>query len=321
MPVSPCRGYEVAAPPVGVSSSFSGGAFSSSRLDKDCSLKYKNLSSTLRFIANRLISPIMHLRVLTFQDPNPYMNLAFEESLARARAKDLIPDTLRIWSNQRAIVLGYFRDPEIDVNLLRAEKDGFPIIRRFTGGGTVYHDKGCINYSIVLKRGVKFPISYLYGTLLKGTLNALERLGIRAELRNTSDVVFKGRKISGTAGSIKWGVLFLHGSILVNANLKELKSLLRIPENIKPSIDPVKYRVANLTEFIDVEYSDIISALIHGYSEILSLTYHFEKPTEKEIKVARLLQKEKYSREEWNMKRPPKINKRELEEKIDKILS
>ncbi|WP_461865416.1 lipoate--protein ligase family protein [Thermococcus sp.] len=262
----------------------------------------------------------MHLRVLTFEHPDPHFNLAFEESLARVRAKDLIPDTLRIWVNDKAIVLGYFRDPEEDVNLSKAEKEGFPIIRRFTGGGTVYHDKGCINYSIVLKRDVKFPISYLYGTLLKGTLDALKKLGIEAELRNTSDIVFGGKKISGTAGSIKWGVLFLHGSILINANLKKLKSLLRIPQNIKPSIDPVKYKVANLTEFIDVEYNDIVSTLIHGYSKVLSLRYHFEEPTKKEIEITRMLYKEKYSRRDWNMEKLLKT-KTKLEEEINEILS
>lgn len=262
----------------------------------------------------------MHLRVLTFEHPDPGFNLAFEEALARARAADLIPDTLRIWSNDKALVLGYFRDPEEDINLIKARREGFPVIRRFTGGGTVYHDRGCINYSIALKRKVKFPISYLYGTLLRGTLDALEELGIEAEVRNTSDIVFKGKKISGTAGSIKWGVLFLHGSILVNASLRKLKSLLRIPKNVKPSIDPVKYRVANLSEFIDVTLEEVIKSLIHGYSKVLSSGYYFDDPTEEERKLTGLLYHEKYSRDGWNLERPPKINRRELEEKIKDIL-
>ncbi len=262
----------------------------------------------------------MPLRVLTFEHPDPRFNLAFEEALARARSRNLIPDTLRIWINAKALVPGYFRDPEEDINLIEARREGFPIIRRFTGGGTVYHDRGCINYSITLKREVKFPISYLYGTLLRGTLTALEGLGIGAELRNTSDIVFKGRKISGTAGSIKWGVLFLHGSILVNANLKKLKSLLKIPRNIKPSIDPVKYRVADLSEFIEVTREDVIESLIRGYSKVLSSGYYFDEPTEKEMELARLLYREKYSRKEWNLEKPPKIRRRKLEEKIKDIL-
>lgn len=261
----------------------------------------------------------MPLRVLTLQYSDPRINLAFEEALARARSRNLIPDTLRIWINIKALVPGYFRDPEEDINLIEAKREGFPIIRRFTGGGTVYHDRGCINYSITLKREVKFPISYLYGTLLKGTLNALEGLGIETELRNTSDIVFKGKKISGTAGSIKWGVLFLHGSILVNADLKKLRSLLKIPRNIKPSIDPVKYKVANISEFIDVTQEEVINSLIRGYSKVLSSDYYFDEPTEKEMELARLLYREKYSRKEWNLEKPPKIGRRTLEEKIKEI--
>ncbi len=77
----------------------------------------------------------MSLRVLIFERPDPHFNLAFEEALARARAGDVIPDALRIWINGRAVVLGYFREPEEDVNLSEAGGDRFPIVRRFTGGG------------------------------------------------------------------------------------------------------------------------------------------------------------------------------------------
>jgi len=262
----------------------------------------------------------MSLRILTFEYHDPRLNLAFEEALARARAGDLIPDTLRIWINNNALVLGYFREAREDINMLKAKKEEFPIIRRFTGGGTVYHDKGCINYTITLKRNVRFPISYLYGILLKGTIEALKIFGVNPELRNTSDVVLGERKISGTAGSIKWGVLFLHGSILINADLKKLTSLLRVPEEIKPSVDPVKYRVANLSEFIDVNQKDVIESIIHGYSKILSCGYYIDKPTKEEKKLARLLYREKYSKKEWNLERPPKINRKELEDKVRELL-
>ncbi|MBO8174972.1 MAG: lipoate--protein ligase family protein [Thermococcus sp.] len=262
------------------------------------------------------------LRILTHETPNnPYLNLAFEEALARARSKDLVEDTLRIWRNGKALILGYFRNPEEDINLLVAKKRKIPIVRRFSGGGTVYHDIGCVNYSVVIKRDVKFPISYLYNELLKGTLLALKKLGVNAYVRNTNDIVVNERKVSGTAASIKWGVLFLHGSILINSDLKMLYLLLKIPKNIKPSIDPVKYRVANLSSFLgNIDIDEIVNALISSYSRILMSDYYFDEPGKEELKIAKVLLKEKYLKDEWNFKVPPKIDEKEIEKKINAIL-
>lgn len=262
------------------------------------------------------------LRILTYETlDNPYLNLAFEEALARARSKNLIEDTLRIWRNEKALILGYFRNLEEDINLLVARKRKIPIVRRFSGGGTVYHDIGCVNYSLVIKRDIKFPIPYLYNKLLKGTLLALKKLGINAYVRNTNDIVVNERKVSGTAASIKWDVLFLHGSILVNSDLKMLYLLLKIPKNIKPSIDPVKYRVANLSSFLrNIDIDEIMNALIFGYSKILMSDYYFDDPRKNELKIANVLLKEKYLKDEWNFKVPPKTDEKEIEKKINETL-
>ncbi len=262
------------------------------------------------------------LRILTYETPNdPYLNLAFEEALARARSKDLVEDTLRIWRNEKALILGYFRNPEEDINLLMARKIKIPIVRRFSGGGTVYHDIGCVNYSLAIKRDVKFPISYLYNELLKGTLLALKKLGVSAYVKNTNDIVVNERKVSGTAASIKWGVLFLHGSILINSDLKMLYLLLKIPKNIKPAIDPVKYRVTNLSLFLgNIDIDEIMNALISSYSKILMSDYYFDEPGKEELKIANILLKEKYLKDEWNFKVPPKTNEKEIENKINAIL-
>lgn len=264
----------------------------------------------------------MPVRVLTYETPrNPYLNLAFEEALAIVRAKDLIEDTLRIWRNEKTLVLGYFRNAKDDINLLRAKEMNFSIVRRFSGGGTVYHDLGCVNYSIVVKRNTRFPVSYLYNELLKGTLVALKKLGVRPYIKNTNDIVVNGKKISGTAGSIKWNVLFLHGSILVNSDLNRLYLLLKMPKSIEGSIDPVKYRVANLSRFVgDLNYERIRDALIFGYSKTLLAKPYFDNPTKKELKVAQILHKQKYSRREWNLKRPPDIDTKKIERKIEEVL-
>ena len=261
----------------------------------------------------------MSLRVLFNEYPDPYLNIAFEEALARVRGVDTISDTLRIWRNKKALILGRFMKVEEDVNLENANRFRFPIIRRFTGGGTVYHDERCINYSLVLKRDVRYPLDYLYAHLLKGTLLALKKLGLRPYLKNTNDVVVNERKVSGTAAGLRWEVLFLHGSILVDSNLQMLYSLLKIPK--VHSFDPVKYRVANLTSFIrNISMDHVVEALIWGYSRVLSAPSTFEEPVREESKIAEILYEEKYSKDEWNFGGSIK-NETEINKKIKEILS
>ncbi|USH00067.1 lipoate--protein ligase family protein [Thermococcus argininiproducens] len=260
----------------------------------------------------------MPLRILITEFSDPYLNLAFEETLARVRAKDLIGDTLRIWRNEESVILGRFRKVEEDVNLKNLKRFKVPLIRRFTGGGTVYHDKGCLNYSLVIKRDVNYPLEYLYGVLLRGTLLALKKLGLRGYLKNTNDVVVNERKVSGTAASIRWGVLFLHGSLLINSDLLRLYSFLKIPK--WHNFDPVKYRVANLSTFVKgIKMEDVVNALIWGYSRVLLEDLTFDDPLKEELKIAKILYEERYSKKEWNLNYPPRVNEREINEKIEKV--
>ena len=261
----------------------------------------------------------MSLRILSYKSANPYFNLAFEEALARVRGADIVDDTLRIWVNKNSIVLGRFRKAEKDVNMENAKKFKVPIVRRFTGGGTVYHDEGCLNYSLAVKKDVKYPVDYLYGSLLKGTLLALKELGLKPYLRNTNDIVVNERKVSGTAAGLRWGVLFLHGSVLVNSDLLKLYSLLRIPK--KHDFDPVKYRVANLSAFVNnIEIEELAELLAKSYSRVLGEDLYFDTPVLEELKVARLLYNEKYSKEGWNLKSPPEDREKRIKEKLKEIL-
>ena len=97
--------------------------------------------------------------------------------------------------------------------------------------------------------------------------------------------------------------------------------LLKVPKSVKDSIDPVKYRVANLSRFVeDLNYEKMRDALIFGYSKVLSAKPYFDNPTKKELKVAQTLYKQKYSKEEWNLKRSSNIDTKKIERKIEEVL-
>lgn len=268
------------------------------------------------------------LRVLLFETPdNPWFNMAFEEAFVRVRAAGIVKDDcLRIWRNSEAIVLGYLRNLADEVNVELARKLKVPIVRRFTGGGAVYHDLGNINYSIVIKPCGKIekPIDYIYSKLLSGVLIALKKLGVNPYVENINDIVVENRKVSGTAATLFWNILFLHGSLLVNTNLSRLRKLLKIPKN-KPytkKINPVKYRVANLNDLLKIKASmrEVIEALISGYEEALKVEAYLDKPLKLELRIAEILYKGKYLHATWNMEKHSIVEYRELEKEISEIL-
>lgn len=265
------------------------------------------------------------LRVLLFETPDdPYMNLAFEEALARARGAGLIPDTLRVWRNSKAVILGYFQRAEEEVDLVEACKLGVSVVRRFTGGGAVYHDLGNVNYALALGIPDADPAAYAYGHLLRGTLKALAKLGVEASVENVNDVVAAGRKVSGTAASFRWNCCFLHGTLLVDADLGLLSRLLKpAAEKLAGKrVSDVKQRVANVSELLGerLSYRSIVRALVEGFSELLNAEAYFDLPSREELQAAKLLRDRKYCRSEWNLERAPHSALKGLEEELKGIL-
>lgn len=80
---------------------------------------------------------------------NPYFNLALEEYLfLNDKYND---DIIIIWRNEESIFIGKNQNPYQEVYYDVIEKGEIPILRRISGGGTVYHDLGNINMSFIQK--------------------------------------------------------------------------------------------------------------------------------------------------------------------------
>ena len=266
------------------------------------------------------------LRVLLFETPrDPYYNLAFEEALYLAYDKTPGEDpVMRIWRNANAVVIGYFQVAEEEVHLNVAQEIGAKVVRRFTGGGAVYHDLGNINYVVITKNtGIK-STEEIYQYLLEGAINALKLLGVESRLENINDVVANNRKVSGTAATFTPRTLFLHGSLLVSTDLSKLSRVLRISKKklMDKKVSSVKYRVALLEQVLGrrIGYWEVINAFVEGYSRLLDAKPYYDMPSRLELEIADKLYEEKYTRREWNLERKPASYFRELYREIDEII-
>ncbi len=268
----------------------------------------------------------MKLRVLLFETPeDPYMNLAFEEAIPRARGCGISPDTLRLWRNQGAVIIGYFQRAEEEVNLEQADRLGIKVVRRFTGGGAAYHDLGNINYALSLslsERRVANPLEYIFSELIKAPVEALRGLGFNASLENVNDIVVDGRKVSGTAATVAWGSIFFHGAMLVNSDLSRLASVLRVSVKklIDKGISSVKYRVTNLSSIKNVSVQEVADSLANSFAKLLGYDgVRYEMPSSEELEIANVLYNYKYTSKEWNFERASHKSFATAEAEISKI--
>lgn len=177
---------------------------------------------------------------------NPYMALAIEDAIAEytgQNGKALgISGFIRLWSNSYAIVFGRTCDarknirPDVldrfepSLNPLKWKKN--PVItRRVSGGGTVLHGPGNINFSVFLPMDAHpdlYPVRQSYRIFLSMVVASLEAQGIRCGVDGLSDVVLDPegdkRKISGNAQFRKYGMIVHHGTLLIQQDIIPLIS-------------------------------------------------------------------------------------------------
>ncbi len=182
---------------------------------------------------------------------DPYVNLAIEHYFLTKTAPDAT--VLFLYTNRPSIVLGRNQNPWVEVNqgLLKKKlgsADKVDLVRRRSGGGTVFHDEGNVNYSVI------FPTSAFdrdrHAHMIVRALRNLgvkqakvnERhdivLDVRPEMPEGEDIVeaelplaeYKPLKISGSAYKLTRLRSLHHGTCLLSSpNIATIGQYLRSP--------------------------------------------------------------------------------------------
>ena len=171
------------------------------------------------------------------QDDNrPAFNLALEQVLLR-RAP--LP-AFWLWRNAPVLVVGRNQDPAAEVDFAEAARRAIPVHRRLSGGGTVYHDFGTIEFSFVLPLAAPVnPALQAFAALL----------GLPAVASDRNDLLAPdGRKFAGTAQQLRPNRRLFHGCLLWDTDLNALSALLTpSPAKLRRhGVSSVRSRVVNL---------------------------------------------------------------------------
>lgn len=229
--------------------------------------------------------------ILTLDSNDPFFNLSAEEYFLCEKDEDFS----MLWQNEPCIVIGKNQNAADEINRGYVRARSLPVVRRITGGGAVYHDRGNLNFSFIIN-GEADRVE-----LCQPIIDVLRSIGVVAEISGRNDILVGGRKISGTAMCSRGGRSLFHGTLLISADLEAMSEALRPDENklMGHGVKSVRSRVANLSEYRKEEVSpDIIGAMLAGYmTERGGERYEL---SESDIKAIEKLRNSKYSTDEWN---------------------
>lgn len=245
------------------------------------------------------------------QSKNPYYNLALEELLTKDET--ITDEILLLWQNDNTIVVGVNQNTIEEINNDYVKKHNVNVVRRLSGGGTVYHDLGNLNFTFIFNKNKDNVRNYPLFT--KPIVTVLQKLGVNAQFSGKNDLEIDGKKISGNAQYIYKNRIMHHGTILFNVDLTILPKTLK-PDLTKlqsKAIKSVQARVTNILPLLVKKITiEQFKNLIIEELKTTKRTKILDVSSELEQRAQQLAQ-EKYRTWQWNYGNSPAFN---LENKV-----
>lgn len=179
---------------------------------------------------------------------NKERSLAFYLAMEEYVAKEMEGESFFVWRVEPTVIVGRNQVIENEVNIAYCSEHGVQLVRRKSGGGCVYSDKGNIMISYVSERG---EVSAVFDRYMSALAALLCDLGLPAVKSARNDVLVDGRKVSGNAFQQLPGKSIVHGTMLYSTDLEALTEAIRPPvEKLqRHGVESVRQRVVNLQEY------------------------------------------------------------------------
>lgn len=252
---------------------------------------------------------------------DPYFNHALELYAMR----EMDEDVFILWRNRPSILIGRNQNTLSEINMDYVNEKKIDVVRRASGGGTVFCDLGNINFSFITRKGQTSNLDRQDGApkdlggektlsccgfekFAMPVVSALKALGVEAVFSGRNDILVEGAKISGNAQYHEGNKLLHHGTILYDGDLSLLAGALKSkPLKFKDkSIKSVASRVTNIAKHM-TEKMDVLAFREYLRSYIMK-AHQIEKIyqlTEQDLKAIAIIQKEKFESYDWNFGKSP----------------
>ncbi|KAJ8060064.1 hypothetical protein OCU04_011674 [Sclerotinia nivalis] len=242
----------------------------------------RNVSTSSSVSISRFVqeatNPINKSQIYISRTNDPFINLSIEHYLLQNTPAD--STVLFLYTNERSIVIGRNQNPwnEVNLSLLKKSTIGnISLVRRRSGGGTVFHDTGNVNYCVIC------PTSHFdRDKHAEMVVRALHKLGVEQAMVNARhDIVLKPRKsgdggfrifkVSGSAYKLTKERALHHGTcLLTSPNIGSIFKLLRSPAMrflTARGVESVSSSVAN----VNVKNKAFENAVVKEFGEMYGL--------------------------------------------------
>ena len=265
-------------------------------------------------------------RLIPFSRLDAFENMAADEAIYRLNHAESALPTLRLYSwSKPSVSLGYFQDAEKEIDLEVCRKHHIDVVRRPTGGKAVLHGQD-LTYLVVAKESNPlFPKDILgtYKVISQCITDGLATLGIKAVMSpglrkaesslkafcfsepSKNELLVGGKKICGSAQARSHGIFLQHGSLLIDFDPSQTKSVIRSPLRPSEQAEKLRKTITCVREHHrwdwDMDISALCLALQTGFETHLGIQFLEGDllPEEKYLKSSLL--NNKYLNPNWNL--------------------
>lgn len=233
----------------------------------------------------------MKARIIDLESTNPYKNLASEYAYYTNLKEDEV--IFLLWQNSPCVVMGRNQNVYQELDLEYINKEAILPVRRFTGGGAVYHDLGNLNFTFISSMKNKDMDKWM-----AIVLGALEKSNIRGKLDGRNDLTVDGKKFSGMAFIEDDEKFMVHGTLMVDLDLSVLEKCLTpdISKFTGKGIKSVRSRVLNLKDLDkDLDINTLKENLIASFKDF----YPLSKEEAHQLQDGEIETYKKISEDQW----------------------
>ena len=242
------------------------------------------------------------MQCIRLKTRNPYFCLAAEEYLL----KNFDDDIFLLWQSENTVVVGKHQNALAEINYPYVRKNNIKVARRISGGGTVFHDAGNVNFAFL--KSFEKPSEINFRRFLAPIAESLSKLGVETTYSKKDDLLIDGFKVSGNAEHVFKKRVLHHGTLLFKSDLQNLGQAIKtVPGKYESkAVQSNRSKVTNISNYLKEKISieEFIQFLLDVQLEDASNS--IMELSGNDIQNIQKLSEEKFETWEWNFGYSPK---------------
>lgn len=189
-----------------------------------------------------------------------------------------LPDTVFLfWRTTPTLMVGKYQNVLEEINKPYADAHGIHLVRRMSGGGTIYTDLGGWQFTFIQHKDAG---EIEFSQYIAPVIDALREMGVSASFNGRNDLTIDGKKFSGNAQYRLGDCIVHHGSLLFDTDIEQMVASTTVDSYkiLSKSIKSVRDRVTNISEHLPVPMDAeafkgaMVRHILNGSTDVYTVT-------------------------------------------------